>query len=69
MEAFIDSANKIITSCPICGNQHILYLIRANNLISGPEVQYCENCDLPYIVDVKTELKANIEVYSCKKES
>jgi ssDNA-binding Zn-finger/Zn-ribbon topoisomerase 1 len=69
MEAFIDSENKIITSCPVCGNQHRLYLIKANNLVSGPQVQYCEICDLPYIVDLKTELKVNIEVFSCKKEN
>lgn len=69
MEAFIDSDNKIITSCPHCGNQHTLYLISRNNLVSGLQCQYCENCDLPYIVDVKTELKVNIEVFSCKKES
>jgi hypothetical protein len=66
-EAFIDSDNKIITSCPDCGNQERLYLIQSNQIISGYHTQHCENCNLPYVVNVETELKANIEVFSCKK--
>lgn len=64
---FVDSSNKIITSCPKCQNQASLYLISSNQLKTGTQVQWCENCELPYLVDIKTELTCEVYYYSCEK--
>jgi Zn ribbon nucleic-acid-binding protein len=69
MEAFVDSDNKIITSCPNCDSQDALYLVKGNQIISGYQTIHCGECQTPYVVDVQSELKINIEVFSCKKES
>jgi Zn ribbon nucleic-acid-binding protein len=69
MEAFVDSDNKIITSCPKCDSQDCLYLIKNNTIVDGYQTIHCGECQTPYVVFVETELKINIEVFSCKKES
>ena len=67
-EAFIDSDNKIITGCPKCGNQNAVYLICSNQIKDGFKTEWCDNCKLPYVIELKVELTAQIRYYSCKEE-
>ena len=67
MKAFIDSENKIITSCPDCGNQSAFYLIRGSQIIHGYHVQHCENCNKPYVIDLEVELTVKIQVWKCSE--
>ncbi len=69
MKAIVDSDNKIITSCPNCGSQDCLYLIKGNQIIDGYQTIHCGECQTPYVILVETELTAKIEVFSCQKES
>ena len=62
---FIDEEDKIITSCPECGNQSAFYLINLHNIRSGFQVQYCDNCNNPYIVELETELTCKTRTYKC----
>ena len=66
---FVDSTFKIITECPKCSNQHTLYLIKCNSLIDGLQTQWCENCNLPYVLDVETELICKAKTYGCKENN
>ena len=66
-EAMIDSDNKIITVCPNCDNQHSLYLIHKNFLVDGYQVQPCDNCGVPYVIYLETELTAKFKVFKCEK--
>lgn len=64
-EMCVDSVPKIITSCPKCGNQHELYIIDRLRIINGLYPKWCENCKLPYVVDVEVEVKCMAETYKC----
>jgi len=66
-EAFIDANNKIITSCPNCGNQNAVYLIIRGEIRTGLDTQWCDNCELPYVVEIETELTCKIQYYSTEK--
>lgn len=65
-DCLIDSAYKTIVSCPDCGNQNVLYLVRRSELLEGLQNLWCDQCNKPYVVDVKCELKAKIKVWGCK---
>lgn len=66
-DEIIDADYKIITSCPDCDNQSALYLIKCNRPIDGTEVQWCDSCSKPYIVDVKIEMTCKVEYYRTDK--
>ena len=65
-EPFIDSDQKIIVSCPDCGNQNAIYLITSNRLTEGLQPQWCDCCNKPYIVEVESELKTKIKTWGSK---
>ena len=67
MPLFVDSENKIITSCPDCGSQDCLYLISANQIKEGYQVQECTVCNKPYVIYLKSELVVHGIGYKCEE--
>lgn len=66
-DAFIDCDNKIITECPECSEQHCLYMITGNKIMDNLQIQYCDNCHKPYVVELDVTFEAKIETYGCYK--
>ena len=64
-EQFVDGDYKIIVECPECGDQTAIYLIRCNQIIKGYCPQYCDNCKMPYLVEVKTDLTCTSRTFGC----
>ena len=75
-DILVDSENKIITSCPDCGNQDYFYLIHSNKLLGHPTIheggeyytQYCDSCEKPYLIEIQTELTCKIKTYKCDEK-
>ena len=66
-EQMVDADNKIVVSCPKCCNQNAIYLIVGSKIQEGMNVQWCDSCCLPYIVDIKTKLLCEIEYYTTER--
>ena len=57
---------KIIVVCPKCGNQNVIYLIHLNRLIEHElKAQWCDNCKLPYVVEIECNLSYKARTWSC----
>lgn len=67
MQVFIDSENKIVTECPDCHQQSFIYLIRNNTLTKGYQVEHCDFCNNPYVIDLEVKLTAKICVFKCEE--